>query len=244
MPARARLSFRQLLPNLVTILGMCAGLSAIRYAFDERFELATVLIIIAALLDGVDGLLARKLNAASSFGAELDSFSDFVSFGVAPGVLVYVYALAGPMAGIGWVFVLVFIVCACLRLARFNISRDKPDGPGIRHFVGVPAPAGAILGLLPVFAGLAGLIDAAKIPLLVAIYLGGVGVLMISRLPTPSLKAVRVAQENVVWVLLGAAVFAGLLFLRSWVTLVIADLIYLGLLGWLAARHMRRKKAR
>ncbi|MCC5991674.1 MAG: CDP-diacylglycerol--serine O-phosphatidyltransferase [Rhodobacteraceae bacterium] len=243
MRARASLTFRQLLPNLVTILGMCAGLSAIRYTFDARFELAAALIIIAALLDGVDGLLARKLGAASSFGAELDSFSDFVSFGVAPGVLVFGYALAGPMAGIGWVFVLVFTVCACLRLARFNISRDKPDGPGMRHFVGVPAPAGAMLGLLPVFAGLAGLIDASTIPVLVAVYLGGVGVLMISRLPTPSLKAVRVAQENVVWVLLGAAVFVGLLFLRSWVTLVIADLIYLGLLGWLALRHMRRKKA-
>ena len=99
---RDSLSLVQLVPNVVTILGMCAGLSAIRYTFSERYELAAALIIVAAILDGLDGLLARKLNAASSFGAELDSFADFVSFGVAPGILVYGYALNGQAAGFGW----------------------------------------------------------------------------------------------------------------------------------------------
>lgn len=239
MPTRDRLPLLQLAPNLVTILGMCAGLSAIRFTFDGRFELAAALIIVAALMDGIDGMLARKLNAASSFGAELDSFADFVSFGVAPGILVFGYALAGPFAGVGWIFVLIFAVCACLRLARFNISRAAPEGASMRHFVGVPAPAGAMLGLLPVFLGLSGLVDPSRAPILVALYLAGVGLLMVSRLPTPSLKAVRIARENAIWVLIGMSGFVGLLFLRTWLTFVIADLIYLGFLLLLALRHRR-----
>lgn len=241
--ARERLSLVQLVPNLVTILGMCAGLTAIRFTFDGRFELAAALIIFAAVMDGFDGLLARKLNATSSFGAELDSFSDFVSFGVAPGILVFGYALAGPMAGLGWVFVLVFAVCACLRLARFNISRVTAEGAAARNFVGVPAPAGAMLGLLPVYLGLSGLVDPTRAPVLVALYLAGVGLLMVSRLPTPSIKGVRIARENAIWVLIGMSVFVGLLLLRTWVTLVVADLLYLAALGWLVLRRRRRDAA-
>ncbi len=239
--ARDRLSLLHLVPNLVTILGMCAGISAIRFTFEERFEIAAALIILAALLDGIDGLLARKLDVASSFGAELDSFSDFVSFGVAPGILVFGYALAGPMAGVGWIFVLIFAVCACLRLARFNINRAAPGGPAMRHFVGVPAPAGAMLGLLPVFLGLSELVDVKQAPVLVALYLGAIGFLMVSRLPTPSLKAVRVAQRDTVWVLIGMTAFAGLLALWTWATLVVANLAYLGVLAWLAVRGRKRR---
>lgn len=236
-----RLSLIQLVPNLVTILGMCAGLTAIRFTFDGRFELAAALIIFATVMDGFDGLLARKLNAASSFGAELDSFADFVSFGVAPGILVFGYALSGPIAGFGWIFVLIFAVCACLRLARFNISRDEAASAGARHFVGVPAPAGALLGLLPVFLGFSGLADPTRAPILVALYLAGVGLLMVSRLPTPSLKGVRIARENAIWVLIGMSAFVGFLFLRTWLTLVVADLLYLTLLAVLALRTHRAK---
>jgi CDP-diacylglycerol--serine O-phosphatidyltransferase len=239
---RESLSLVQLVPNLVTIMGMCAGLSAIRYTFAERYELAAALIILAAVLDGLDGLLARKLNAATSFGAELDSFADFVSFGVAPGLLVYAYALTGPTGGFGWVFVLVFAVCACLRLARFNLSRAAPDGGMIRHFIGVPAPAGAMLGLLPVYLGLAGWLDPASAPVLVALYLGGVGLLMVSRLPTPSLKAIRIARRHAIWVLVGASAFAGLLFLQTWATLVVTDLIYLAVLAGLSLRRVVGRK--
>lgn len=239
---RDSLSLVQLVPNVVTILGMCAGLSAIRYTFAERYELAAALIIVAAILDGLDGLLARKLNAASSFGAELDSFADFVSFGVAPGILVYGYALNGMAAGFGWVFVLTFAVCACLRLARFNLSRSKPDGGMIRHFIGVPAPAGAMLGLLPVYLGLANVLDPASIPVPVALYLGSVGLLMVSRLPTPSLKAIRIARRHAIWVLVGASAFVGLLFLRTWATLVVADLVYLAVLATLSLRRAMTRK--
>ncbi len=244
MAPRDRLTLLHLVPNLVTILGMCAGLSAIRFTFDERFELAAALIIFAAVMDGIDGMLARKLNAASSFGAELDSFADFVSFGVAPGFLVFGYALAEPMAGVGWIFVLIFAVCCCLRLARFNISRGATDDAPARHFVGVPAPAGAMLGLLPVYLGLSGLFDPSRLPFLAALYLAGIGLLMVSRLPTPSLKGIRIARENAVWVLIAMTGFAGLLVLRTWATLLVIDLIYLAFLGVLALRQMRDAKAR
>lgn len=240
---RDSLSLVQLVPNVVTIMGMCAGLSAIRYTFGERYELAAALIIIAAILDGLDGLLARKLNATTSFGAELDSFADFVSFGVAPGLLVYGYALNGMAAGFGWVFVLIFAVCGCLRLARFNLSRSSAEGGMIRHFVGVPAPAGAMLGLLPVYLGLAGWVDPAAIPVPVAVYLGVVGLLMISRLPTPSLKAIRIARRHAIWVLVGASAFVGLLFLRTWATLVVADLVYLAILAGLSLRRYGVRKS-
>lgn len=238
---RDSLPFLHLVPNLVTILGMCAGLSAIRFTFDGRFELAAGLIVFATIMDGMDGMLARKLNAASSFGAELDSFADFVSFGVAPSILVFGYALSGPMAGPGWVFVLVFAVCACLRLARFNISRTAAEAAGTRHFVGVPAPAGAMLGLLPVYLGLAGWVDPSKFPLLTSLYLAGVGLLMVSRLPTPSLKGLRIKRQDAVWVLVGMGAFVGLLITRFWLTLLLADLVYLGFLGWLALRNGVRK---
>ena len=238
---RDSLPFLYLVPNLVTILGMCAGLSAIRFAFEARYELSAALIIVAAIMDALDGALARKLNAASSFGAELDSFADFVSFGVAPSILVFGYAMDGPSAGFGWIFALVFAICACLRLARFNISRTTPEGAVARHFVGVPAPAGAMLGLLPVYLGLAGWVDTTEFPVLTAIYLAGIGLLMVSRLPTPSLKGVRIARENAVWVLVGMAAFVGLLITRTWVTMVLADLIYLGVLAMLALKRLRAK---
>ncbi len=224
---RAQLSLVRLMPNLVTILGLCAGLSAIRFTLDDRFEIAAALIIFAALLDAVDGMVARSLNAASSFGAELDSLADFVNFGVAPGVLAFGYALHGDFAGPGWIFVLVFAVCTCLRLARFNINRDAPKTKGRQFFTGVPAPAGAILALFPVFLGLAGILDPAKAPLVVAIWVAAVGVLMVSTLRTPSIKGLRIARDRALWVLIGAAFVVGLGITRFWLLMVLVCVAYL-----------------
>ena len=125
---RRTLPLVQLIPNLVTLLGLCAGLTAIRYALAGSWQTAAVLIVLAAVIDGMDGLLARKLNAASHFGAELDSLSDFVCFGVAPGVIVYAFVLQ-DWPGLGWLLVLVYVLCACLRLARFNVNRNAPPPP-------------------------------------------------------------------------------------------------------------------
>ena len=236
---RRSLPLVQLLPNLVTLLGLCAGLTSIRYAFEGQPETAAALIVFAALLDGIDGLLARKLNAASHFGAELDSLSDFVCFGVAPALFVYSFVLQ-ESPGLGWILVLVFALGACLRLARFNVNRNAPPPPGRVHFVGVPAPAGAMLGLLPVYLTLAGWIDARHWPVVAGLYLGLVGLLMISRLPTPSPKGWRVPRNRAALVLVGVAVYAGALVSRPWTALVITDLAYLAVLAWGSWRDRRR----
>jgi CDP-diacylglycerol---serine O-phosphatidyltransferase len=235
-----RLPLLQLVPNLVTILGLCAGLTALRLAFAGRFEAAAALIVLAALLDGFDGLIARKLDAASPFGAELDSLADFFNFGVAPALLVYQLALTGA-PDLGWTAALVFAVCACLRLARFNLSRDVPV-TGRAHFVGVPAPAGALLGLLPAFVTFAGIGDAAAAPWLVAPWLAVVGLLMICRLRTFAPKGLRVSRGQARWLLVGVALVVGLTFARFWLLMVVVDLAYLASLGC-ALAVARRSRA-
>lgn len=237
---RRTLPFVQLLPNLVTLLGLCAGLTSIRYALQGGIETAALLIVVAAVIDGLDGLLARKLNAASHFGAELDSLSDFVCFGVAPGILVYATLLQGAPP-FGWLFVLLFVLAACLRLARFNVARNAPPPPGRAHFVGVPAPAGAMLALLPVYLLLADWVDLSGWPLVAGVYVAFVGLLMISRLPTPSPKAWRVPRSRVVLLLLAVTLYAGALATRPWVVLVLSDLLYLGVVAqgsWRQRSHL------
>ncbi len=236
-----RLPLLQLVPNLVTILGLCAGLTALRFAFAGRFEAAAALIVFAAVLDGFDGLLARRLDAASRFGAELDTLADFFNFGVAPAFLVYQLALTGA-PDLGWTAALVFAVCACLRLARFNVHRDVPV-MGRAHFVGVPAPAGAMLGLLPAFVSFAGIGDAAALPWLVAPWLAAVGLLMVCRLRTPALKGLRVSRGQARWLLVATALVVGLTFARFWLLMVVVDLAYLGSLAWAATVARRSRPA-
>ncbi|WP_417597232.1 CDP-diacylglycerol--serine O-phosphatidyltransferase [Pararhodobacter oceanensis] len=226
---RVSMPILSLLPNLVTLIGLSAGLTSIRYVLQENYQVAAALLVVAALIDGLDGLLARKLNAASHFGAELDSLSDFLCFGVAPGIFIYHFTLHS-VPGLGWVFVLVYALSACLRLARFNVSRNAPAPQGVAHFVGVPAPAGAMLALFPVFLALAGWFETREWPILVAIYLGGVGVLMISRVPTPSPKAINVPRNRAIWVLMGVAVVVGALATRPWAVLALLCVIYLAVL--------------
>lgn len=238
-PDRRSLPLVALLPNLVTLLGLCAGLTAIRYALVDRWDIAATLVVLAAVMDGMDGLLARKLNAQSPFGAELDSLSDFVCFGVVPGIVIYRFALDG-LPGLGWLMVLVFILCCCLRLARFNVNRDAPPPPGRAHFVGVPAPAGAMLGLFPLFAALAFDWPVADLPWLVAPWMGFVGLLMISRLPTLSPKGIRIARRHAPLVFVGVAVFAGLLVMRPWVVLAVSNLAYLALVAHAAWQDRHR----
>src|SRR6187399_1567451 len=148
-----RVPVRMLVPNFFTLLGLCAGLTSIRMSIEGRYELALAAIVFAAMLDGIDGRVARLLKASSRFGAELDSLADFVNFGVAPAFLMFNWALE-DLHSLGWIAVLVFAVCSALRLARFNVSLDRTDLPAWKsnYFVGVPAPAGAILLLLPIYA--------------------------------------------------------------------------------------------
>ena len=149
---------RTLVPNVITLLALCAGLTAIRMAFEDRYVLALAAIVFAAILDGIDGRLARLLKGTSRFGAELDSLADFVNFGVAPALILYFWGLH-ELKSAGWIAAMVFAICAGLRLARFNVMIDDPDRPAwtSNFFVGVPAPAGAITVLLPIYVVFLGL---------------------------------------------------------------------------------------
>ena len=228
---RSRLRARgmnTLIPNILTVGALCAGLTAVRFAFLGRWEHAVAAIVIAGILDGLDGRMARLLNATSKFGAELDSLSDFVSFGVAPALIIYLWSAQG-MGGAGWVAALFYAVCCALRLARFNTMLGDPNPPPwTRHyFTGVPAPAGAGLAVLPLmltFEFGTGVFDR---PGFCAGVLIGVGVLMVSRVPTFSVKQLNVSRSFMLPALILAALVAGALASAPWTTFVIVGTLYL-----------------
>lgn len=232
----------RIIPNAVTITALCTGLSAIRFALMERWELAVSLILIAAILDALDGRIARFLRADSHFGAELDSLSDFISFGVAPAVVVYLYSLH-VWKGTGWALTLFFSTCMALRLARFNTSIDAPMPEWTKGFsVGVPAPAGAVLGLLPLMASFAFEISLEDAPYLFALSLLLSGLLMISRIPTFVMKNVRVPHHSVRLLLMMVAIFMAALFSIPWWTLSVGALIYLLSIPVSMVSYGRQKK--
>ncbi len=223
---RARVN--QIIPNALTVAALCAGLTAIRFALGGRWDLAVFAIVAAGILDGLDGRLARLLNATSKFGSELDSLSDFVSFGVAPVVIVYMWTLHG-LGGAGWAVVLLFAVCCALRLARFNTALGDPNPPpwaGL-YFTGVPAPAAAGLALLPLmltFEVGPGLFDR---PIVSAVVLVAVAVLMVSRVPTFSFKRARVPPRLMLPALLVVGLLVAALASAPWATFVAVGVVYL-----------------
>jgi CDP-diacylglycerol--serine O-phosphatidyltransferase len=245
-PSRRRireLPFHQLLPNVLTVLALCAGLTSIRFAFQERWELAVAAIIIAAVLDSLDGRVARKLGGTTKFGAELDSLSDFLCFGVAPGILVYLWSL-NALGGLGWVMALLYAICAALRLARFNTRigmSDLPQWAG-NYFTGMAAPAGAGAALLPMILSFEFGPAVFAQPLLNAVVLVGVGALMISRLPTFSFKVMRVPHRWVMPALLAVGLLAALLATAPWATMSGIIIVYLATIP-LALRSYRRQMA-
>ncbi len=217
----------RIIPNAITITALCTGLSAIRFALLERWELAVSLILIAAILDALDGRIARFLRADSHFGAELDSLSDFISFGVAPAVVIYLYSLH-LWKGTGWALTLFFSTCMALRLARFNTSMDTPKPDWIKQFsIGVPAPAGAFLALLPLMVSFAHEESFQNFPFLFAFSILISGLLMISRIPTFVLKNSRIPHRYVRLLLMAVAIFMAALFSAPWWTLSIGAILYL-----------------
>lgn len=233
-PARARsesdLTVIQLLPNLLTITAIGAGLTAIRFGFHGDFALAVLLIVLAAVLDGLDGRLARMLKSDSKIGAELDSLGDFLNFGVAPALLVYFWALQ-DMPREGWIAVLIYSVACVLRLARFNIdNRAQSAGDGetgaCGDFVGVPAPAGAMLAMLPMFVSF----SVSEMPILpgwlISLNMIFVGFLLISRIPTPSFKRARISRPNAKYFIVGIAFAGAALLSYPWQTLALLSLAY------------------
>jgi CDP-diacylglycerol---serine O-phosphatidyltransferase len=235
-------SLARLIPNMVTVMALCSGLTGIRFAFEGRFHLAVIAIILAAVLDALDGRIARLIGATSRFGAELDSLSDFISFGVTPAIVLYLWCFA-ESGRIGWAVVLVFAVCMALRLARFNSALDDPDRPAwaTNYFTGVPAPAGAALVLMPLVASF----ELDFVWLHTPIWVGGwmlfVAGLTVSRLPTFAFKKLKVRHWMVAPVLaLVGALFAGLAS-EPWLTFVVAGLAYLVTIP-LSIRAVRRHK--
>jgi CDP-diacylglycerol--serine O-phosphatidyltransferase len=237
---------RTLLPNVITLLALCAGLTAIRLAFEAKLELALAAIVFAALLDGIDGRVARLLKGTSKFGAELDSLADFVNFGVAPALIVYFWGLH-ELKSIGWIAALVFAICSALRLARFNVMIDDPNKPAWagNFFTGVPAPAGAITVLLPIYLNFLGVPAGMALTWLAFLYTLFIALLMVSKLPIFSGKRVgkRVAPEFVLPVFVFVVLFFAVLVSYPWETLSLGTFVYLGCLplGWWSYNEYVRK---
>jgi len=244
MFARGQVPIRVLIPNIFTLLGLCAGLTAIRMAIEHRWDLTVAALVFAAFLDGIDGRIARLLKASSRFGAELDSLADFVNFGVAPAIIIYTWAL-DDLRSMGWIAVLVYAVCAALRLARFNVALERSDLPAWKssYFVGVPAPAGAIVLLLPIYAQDLGLHLPSLTPL-VLFYTLAIALLMVSRVPTFSGKLIgqRIAREHVPPVFVLAALFIALLLTYPSLTLAVGSVIYLVVIPVSAYRYFQEER--
>lgn len=237
---------RTLAPNVITLLALCAGLTAIRVAVEGRLELALAAIVFAALLDGIDGRIARMLKGTSRFGAELDSLADFVNFGVAPGLILYFWGLYA-LGHAGWIAALVFAICGGLRLARFNVMIEDPNRPAWagNFFVGIPAPAGAITVLLPIYLSFLGLPQSIIVVWFTFAYTLAIAFLMVSRLPVYSGKQFgkRVAPEMVLPVFVVVVLFFAVLIAYPWPVLTVGTLAYLGSLpfGWMSYREHQRK---
>jgi len=234
---------RQIFPNLVTLLALCVGLTSIRMSIELRFDAAIAAIAIAAFLDGIDGRVARLLKSTSRFGAELDSLTDFLNFGVAPAMLLYVWAL-DELRAVGWIAALIFALCGALRLARFNVALDAPDRPEWQsnYFVGVPAPAAAMISMLPIYLEFVGVPHGFLTAPVVLIYTLAIGLLMVSRVPTWSGKTVgrRIPRDYVLPVFVLAVIYAALLFSFPFETMAISSFVYLGCLPlWWTTYHRR-----
>ena len=222
------LSFNKMIPNILTLLALCAGMTAIRFALEEHYRQAVVAIIVAGIFDGIDGRIARLLKGTSEFGAELDSLSDFVSFGVAPALLMYLWSVQS-LSSLGWIVALLFAICCGLRLARFNtqIGADLPPY-AYNFFTGVPAPAGAGLAIIPMLLNFEFGWSGFRSGWFGAVVLAAVGALMVSRVPTFSMKRFHVPREWVLAMLLVIAGLAALATTEPWATLLLIGVIYVG----------------
>ena len=238
---------RMMVPNFVTLLGLCAGLTSIRMSIEGRWELALAAIVFAALLDGVDGRIARLLKASSRFGAELDSLADFVNFGVAPAILIFTWGL-GDLKSLGWICVLLFALASALRLARFNVAvdDDKPKWQS-NFFSGMPTPAAAIAVLLPTYLDNLGLSEIRTNPFflhIVLAYTVFIAIMMVSSVPTYSGKLLheRISRELVLPIFIAAVALVALLLTYPYGTLTVVTLVYLASIP-LTYRVFMRKDA-
>jgi CDP-diacylglycerol---serine O-phosphatidyltransferase len=222
--------FSRLFPNIVTIAAICFGLTSIRFALDEKWEVSVIFIIIAGFLDVVDGRLARYLKATSNFGAHLDSLADFVNFSVAPAIVLYLWGLHSiGIKGVGWGLVLFYSVCGALRLARFNSDLEDANRPEWKNnfFTGIPAPVGAYLAIMPIMLSFEfDFINAIKAES-IGSYMAIIGLLMASRIPTMSTKKMAIRKDYAPLVLVLSALFLGLVTIKPWILLPLLGAIYI-----------------
>ena len=234
-------TFNRLFPNIITVGALCAGLTAVRFAIAEQWEFAMVAVVVAAILDALDGTIARLLKAASDFGAELDSLSDVIAFGVAPGLIIYFWSLS-EIGGIGWAAGLFFAVCCALRLARFNSTLETRPRYANNFFTGVPAPGGALLALLPLLMSREFGDGFFRHPAVTGPWIVLIALLMVSQIPTYSLKRLRVPQRYFLPMLVLIGLLGAGLAGAPWHTLLILSLVYLGSFPF-SYRSFKRLKA-
>jgi CDP-diacylglycerol---serine O-phosphatidyltransferase len=236
---------RYLLPNLITLLALCSGITAIRLGFEGRFQIAVAAIILAVVLDALDGRLARLLKGTSKFGAELDSLADFVNFGVAPALLMYFWAL-NTLRPLGWIICLMLSIACALRLARFNVALEDPLKPAYANafFTGMPAPAGAGLAMMPMYFGFwQGDTEGHRYALLIAPFIVAIAMMMVSRVPTFSGKTVTRVPREMALPLLAAAVLAIVcLITYPWETLLVIGIIYVSMIPVSVVQYLRYKR--
>ena len=233
---------RMILPNTLTLIGVCIGLSSIKFALDSKFELSIIAIIFAALFDGLDGRIARLIKGTSKVGKELDSLTDVISFGVAPAFVMYFWSL-NNLGKFGWLLCLIYVVCVTLRLARFNISSNTEPSWRDDFFEGVPSPAGGILVLMPLIFSFSELdIFNVNYNLIVPIFFITISFLLISKFPTYSLKRIVIPRSMTIFLLFGIVLFFGLLLIYTFKVIVLSGLIYLSLMPISFLHYQKIKK--
>ncbi len=221
---------RMILPNMLTLIGVCIGLTSIRFALDGRFELAIIAILFAALIDGLDGRIARLIRGTSKVGKELDSLTDMISFGVAPAFIMYFWKL-NTLGRFGWLLCLVYVICVALRLARFNINSNQEPSWRDNFFEGVPSPAGGILVLTPLIISLSGFnFVQLNYDLMVPIFFIATSFLLISKFPSYSFKKIVIPRKTTIFLLFGIVLFFGLLLIYTFNVIAISTVIYVLLL--------------
>jgi len=233
---------RMILPNMLTLIGVCIGLSSIKFALDSKFELAIIAIIVAAVFDGLDGRIARLIKGTSKVGKELDSLTDVISFGVAPAFIMYFWLL-NNLGNFGWLLCLIYVVCVTLRLARFNISSNTEPSWRDNFFEGVPSPAGGILVLMPLIFSLSELnVFNVNYNLIVPIFFITTSFLLISKFPTYSLKRIIIPRSMTIFLLFGIVLFFGLLLIYTFKVIALSGLIYLSLIPISFVHYQKIKK--
>ena len=233
---------RVILPNMLTLIGVCIGLTSIRFALDGRFELAIIAIIFAALIDGLDGRIARLIKGTSKVGKELDSLTDMISFGVAPAFIMFFWKL-NTLGRFGWLLCLIYVICVALRLARFNINSNQEPSWRDNFFEGVPSPAGGILVLTPLIISLSGFdLYQLNYDIIVPVFFIGTSFLLISKFPTYSFKKIVIPRRTTIFLLFSIVLFFGLLLIYTFDVIALSAVIYLLLLPISFIHYQKIKK--